>query len=435
MPNTYDVNGNIKSDGSKGISNIVYNHLNLPTLFNFGSGKNIEITYAANGLKLKKVVKNTGGSIQYTQHYINGIEYKDNGIEAINYDEGRFYNSSGTYRREYYIRDHLGNIRITFSDLNNNRVIATSGEILQETHYDPFGLRLEGSYINNSAPDNMYQYNGKENNTDHGLNFIDYGARWYNPTIGRFSSIDPSCKERAWVNPFNFVQNNPISRVDPSGMLDSTYHINYVTGETQTLNAVGGTSFHTYIIDNGLPAADKDYIGTAIHVDNSFNQLPNFEMATGALSGADNPFEMFLGLPLSGAKALGAGIGIVSLLKSNVDDASSTSLKYATGTYNELRRLAKGSGLDAHHVGQQALMKKLISSYNPGTAPAILVPRHGHTIGKVVSTNMKNISTARQLLARDIIELRRVYPDIPNNVLQTLIDLNKTVYPGAFIKS
>ncbi|MBK9105315.1 MAG: hypothetical protein IPL92_12290 [Saprospiraceae bacterium] len=45
--------------------------------------------------KLKKIVRNTGGTTLYTQHYIDGIEYKDAGIEAIYHDEGRFYNVSG----------------------------------------------------------------------------------------------------------------------------------------------------------------------------------------------------------------------------------------------------------------------------------------------------------------------------------------------------
>ncbi len=169
------------------------------------------------------MIRNTGGTTLYTQHYIDGIEYKDAGIEAIYHDEGRFYNASGTYRREYYIRDHLGNVRIAFSDLNNNGVIATPGEILQETHYDPFGWRLEGAYMNNSAPDNMYQYNGKENNTDHGLNLLDYGARWYNPVVGRFGSVDPLAPDRGWITPYNYVQNNPLIRVDPNGALDDYY--------------------------------------------------------------------------------------------------------------------------------------------------------------------------------------------------------------------
>ena len=104
--------------------------------------------------------------------------------------------------------------------------------------------------------------------------------------------------------------------------------------------------------------------------------------------------------------------------------------KYRVGPYNDIK---SAKGFDAHHVGQKALMKKFIKGYNPKTAPAINVPKFGHTIKKkkvgVVSRNLKGVDGARQLLARDIYELRRVYSDIPNSKLRELIDLNKKMYP------
>lgn len=66
-------------------------------------------------------------------------------------------------------------------------------------------------------------------------------------------------------------------------------------------------------------------------------------------------------------------------------------------------------------------MKKHIPNYDPKDAPAILVPKVGHTIkgpNGIVSRSTKGITSARQLLAKDIMELRRVYPDIPNSQLQ-----------------
>jgi hypothetical protein len=77
-------------------------------------------------------------------------------------------------------------------------------------------------------------------------------------------------------------------------------------------------------------------------------------------------------------------------------------------------------------------MKNLVEDYNPMTAPAINVPKIGHAIkgpNGIVSRSTKGITDARQLLARDIMELRRVYPDIPNSKLQELIDMNKNLYP------
>jgi hypothetical protein len=77
-------------------------------------------------------------------------------------------------------------------------------------------------------------------------------------------------------------------------------------------------------------------------------------------------------------------------------------------------------------------MKDLVKNYDPDTAPAINVPKVGHTISGpkgIVSRSTKGIDNARQLLARDIRELRRVYDDIPNSALKELIDLNKKMYP------
>ena len=44
--------------------------------------------------------------------------------------------------------------------------------------------------------------------------------RQYDPAIGRFTSIDPLTEARDWLTPYNFVQNNPILRIDPTGLLD-----------------------------------------------------------------------------------------------------------------------------------------------------------------------------------------------------------------------
>jgi Pre-toxin TG len=103
--------------------------------------------------------------------------------------------------------------------------------------------------------------------------------------------------------------------------------------------------------------------------------------------------------------------------------------KYDVGLYKEIKGVP---GLDAHHVGQKAIMKKFIRNYDPNNAPAILVTKAGHTRKGprgIVLRSSKGIESARRLLARDIMELRRVYPDIPNSQLRKLIELNKQLYP------
>jgi RHS repeat-associated protein len=115
-----------------------------------------------------------------------------------------------------------------------------------------------------------------------------------------------------------------------------------------------------------------------------------------------------------------------------------TGKRYEVGIHEDLKIKGSGIGLDSHHVGQKALMGKFISGYDLEKAPAILVPAEGHIRKKpgvgIVSRSSSEITNVRDLVARDIKELRRVYPDIPNEKLNELIDLNKKMYPEAFEK-
>ncbi|MGE8147389.1 hypothetical protein ACQKP7_19695 [Pseudomonas frederiksbergensis] len=66
-------------------------------------------------------------------------------------------------------------------------------------------------------------------------------------------------------------------------------------------------------------------------------------------------------------------------------------------------------------------MKEMISGYDPATAPSILVPKVGHTIkgpNGIVSRSTAGLANPLQVLARDILELRRVYKDVSNKQLQ-----------------
>ena len=88
---TYDANGNLKTDTYKGITNITYNYLNLPSSIEWGSTKKIEFTYDAQGTLLTRKVY-TGVTLDYQHDYINGVEYRTVGatrkLESIAHAEG-----------------------------------------------------------------------------------------------------------------------------------------------------------------------------------------------------------------------------------------------------------------------------------------------------------------------------------------------------------
>ena len=82
---TYDGNGNLKEDKNKGITNIIYNHLNLPSQITFATGK-IEYFYDANGTKQKKKV--TDGTVITTTDYAGKSIYRNNALQFISQPEG-----------------------------------------------------------------------------------------------------------------------------------------------------------------------------------------------------------------------------------------------------------------------------------------------------------------------------------------------------------
>ena len=73
---------------------------------------------------------------------------------------------------------------------------------------------------------NSYRYNGKELNQELGLEWLDYGARWYDPSIGRFSSIDRFAENYSSMTPYQYGAGNPIKFVDVNGDSIKTYFYN-----------------------------------------------------------------------------------------------------------------------------------------------------------------------------------------------------------------
>lgn len=101
---------------------------------------------------------------------------------------------------------------MSYKDNNGNL------EIVEENNYYPFGLKHKGynNVVNGSAY--PYGYNGKEENDELGLEWLDFGWRNYDASLGRWMNIDPLAEKMRRHSPYNYAFNNPISFIDPDGM-------------------------------------------------------------------------------------------------------------------------------------------------------------------------------------------------------------------------
>ena len=247
-------------DKNKGIT-ITYNHLNLPVKVTFDSNEEITWTYDAAGVKLRKYTDDGQGNTT-EKNYVGGIEYIKgaNGykVEAIYHSEGRVLptDAEGKYQFEYTLKDHLGNARVTFSDLNNDATVDET-EILETNHYYPFGMLHQPSSIVTGSS-NAYKYNGKELNTDFDLGWLDYGARWYDASIARWSAVDPLTEKYIDSSPYHFVGNNPIKNLEIDGRSFTPeswkYIISLLDGMDKKREEISTTisEFETELKDNNI---------------------------------------------------------------------------------------------------------------------------------------------------------------------------------------
>ena len=196
----YDANGNLTKDLNKGITDIQYNVLNLPSTVSFSDGSTITYTYGADGTKLRTVHKI--GSTTTTTDYCGNVIY-ENGTQKLLLTEEGYINLAGTQQYHYYLKDHQGNNRV---------VINQSGTVEETNHYYPFG-GVFGT-TGNTQP---YKYNGKEFDNKKGLNWYDYGARHYDTALGRFTTNDRFAEKYYSMSPYQYGANSPVVNIDVNG--------------------------------------------------------------------------------------------------------------------------------------------------------------------------------------------------------------------------
>ena len=181
--------------------------------------------------------------------------------------------------------DHLGSASLTTN---------ISGTKISEVRYYPFGETRYSSGTTSTTK----RFNAKEQQTDIGL--YDYGARFFDPTIGRFVSADsvvPRPGDSQALNRYTYARNSPLVRVDPSGHGDCNVHttsgclpwnVDPEFGGTDFLGSLNrvnaSTSYNPYdpygIATNYVPGAamvygvPPEYIAAAMNYENEPEKMP-----------------------------------------------------------------------------------------------------------------------------------------------------------------
>ena len=199
--------------------------------------------YGADGSLLqRKYLKNN--IIITKTDYLRGVEYKSDTLESVHHPDGRAIKSGSDWIYEYWIKDHLGNVRVTYRDKNGDNIIDFSDQGSTSVHnYYTFGMEWI-NLADTLQPRNLYRYNGKEMIEEMDLNLAGYGARMMDPILGRFINVDPLADQFPGYSPYNYVLNNPIKLIDPDGRAPSDYDNEYVidknTGKTVEVSKAGG---------------------------------------------------------------------------------------------------------------------------------------------------------------------------------------------------
>ncbi|MDQ6482671.1 RHS repeat-associated core domain-containing protein, partial [Dyadobacter sp. LHD-138] len=331
----YDGNGNMTSDGNRGAV-LTYNHLNLPKTVSI-DGKTLTYDYDASGTKHKYVADTL------TVKYAGGFEYNaSNAFSRLGLAEGQAVLKSGAIAFQYYVKDHLGNVRVVFNE---------NGDILQKNDFYPFGLEIDrNSPIQTQVARNginRYNFLGRE--TQIATGYIDLQARFYDPTTGRFMQVDPETEGQLEFSPYHYSFNNPIRFSDPDGRWPECCKglVDFATGVGSALNDD---------IHGGNPiAASPGYVDaynsgrTAGHY--AAIVVGAAEIAGGALGvgasgfgaavsgGAALPAALAAATASVGAMAQGAAIGMNAIdnLKNNKGrvNAEGKSIKYENKTGKE----------------------------------------------------------------------------------------------------
>ncbi|MFZ1583094.1 MAG: RHS repeat-associated core domain-containing protein, partial [Saprospiraceae bacterium] len=319
---TYDTGGNMIYDPNKKLT-FYYNYHNLPYKIVGTENDELRMLYDADGTLLQRKYIKDGVQVS-KRDYLRGKEYKSDILESVYHSNGRIIKDGSPYKFEYHIKDHLGNVRVTFSDDNHDGFVVGS-EIRSRNDYYAYGFEWNNRWeqIDTLSPLNLKRYNGKELFNEMNLGHYAYGKRFFDPVLGRFVCTDPISDQFPSLSSYNYASNNPIRNIDLHGL----------QGVDAVAGALAGNDDEGYI-RSATPAEREGSPSLAGLKDASFAILDFI-----GLNGLDNAF--FGSKPTNAAQKVSAVLPLFLNTRGTVDEGGRAGVKASQVNKNRISGAAR----------------------------------------------------------------------------------------------
>ena len=167
-----------------------------------------------------------------TTDYLSGFQYENGVLQFFPHAEGYVkHKGNNQFMYAYQYKDHLGNVRLSYADINGNGTIEPATEILEENNYYPFGLKHKGyneiANSNRSEEAEAYKFLNKEYEDSFALNITETDFRHYDSALGRFNVLDPMAELAPDFTQYRYGFNNPVFWQDASGLFESYLDARY----------------------------------------------------------------------------------------------------------------------------------------------------------------------------------------------------------------
>ena len=133
-------------------------------------------------------------------------------VDYASQDNEYTYDQNGNMTKD--LNRNISSIQYNLLNLPQNMTYSNNKSTTYV--YDATGRKLQVEYVN---PATTFDYCGNMIyvNGTHGLDMYDYGARFYDPGICRFTTMDPMCEKYYHLSPYIYCGNNPMNAIDMKG--------------------------------------------------------------------------------------------------------------------------------------------------------------------------------------------------------------------------